>query len=321
MFPDSEIHYLTKPAYNSLIPFFSHIKKVYLWETSYKKMSLLITNLKNEQYDYIIDLQGKLNSLLIKLLVPSNKIFTYKKLHLLRKMIVYKLTDKKIDSVAWKYIEALPQNRIDTIENIKFYHPSLTHNPLITASVKEIFESYNVRFDNYLIGIFPGSQHFTKQYPVEKYVNFILSIPEYFKCCFIIFGTWEEKILALKIRSLTGMNIIDMTGLFDFPQLISAISLLNMVISGDTGAMHLAAALQKPQIAIFGSTTTNLGFRPLNDNVIVLEHPLKCRPCTLHGRKTCPQGHLDCLMKIHSSDLLKAFEDLFNELIDYPKNN
>jgi heptosyltransferase-2 len=314
--PEVEIHYLVKPEFAEVVELFPEVQKIFLWKNKFN----LILDLKKEKYDYIIDLSSKLNSFIIKFFSKAKKIITYKKNHFLRKLIIWKLTKSKIDSVVWSYLNTLKQIQevnfdYENILKNKKYYPKISLEKNILNEVTNIFNNYNILSGNYLIGIFPGSQHATKQYPVEKYVNFLLEVPNFYKCKFIVFGTWKEKVLALKIRALSGIDVVDLTGAFSFKQLVYAVSLLDLVISGDSAAMHIAASLEKPQIAIFGSTTTALGFRPLSDVATILEYNKKCRPCHLHGRQECPRGHFDCMMKIHSSELFLAFESLFNDVV------
>jgi len=77
--------------------------------------------------------------------------------------------------------------------------------------------------------------------------------------------------------------------------------------------MHLAAALRKPQIAIFGGTHPRLGFAPLNDKAIVLTADLACQPCSLHGRNKCPKGTFECMKQITPEMVEKALENIFIE--------
>ena len=71
-----------------------------------------------------------------------------------------------------------------------------------------------------------------------------------------------------------------------------------LVISNDSGLMHLAAALKKKLVAIFGSTTRELGFFPCAPRQIILEKELDCRPCTHVGRHQCPKKHFRCMQEI-----------------------
>jgi len=198
------------------------------------------------------------------------------------------------------------------------FSPKLTPLPEDILRAKEIFANYHiplpdaeqtVEHKHILLGIFPGAQHITKQYPLEKLANVILSIPEDWEISIIIFGDWDEKNIAYRLKRLTGVPLFDLAGAFDVKLLPAAISLLDIVITNDSGPMHIAAALGKPQIAIFGATHPRLGFRPLNDKAIVLQSDCKCRPCSLHGSDKCRKQHFKCMYDIHSKQVFEALRE------------
>jgi len=333
-FPDAQIHYLTKPQYAPLLASFEGIDKVYLYE---KKLRL-IKQLRAEKYTHIIDLSAKLSSFMIRLFTPAKHKITYKKQHFLRWLIVRKLTSKSIDSVVNNYIDAMVKIPFplrergvscfthrggmgDIFSLSPSIYPKLTPRPEDILRAKEIFTNYHIPLPDteqisdedghhkwcpYILGIFPGAQHITKQYPLEKLANVILSIPEDWSISIIIFGDWDEKNIAYRLKRLTGVPLYDLTGAFDIKTLPAAISLLDLVITNDSGPMHIAAALSKPQIAIFGATHPRLGFRPLNDKAIIIQSDIKCRPCSLHGSESCSRRQLKCMYDIHSKEVFEA---------------
>ena len=68
----------------------------------------------------------------------------------------------------------------------------------------------------------------------------------------------------------------------------------------DSGPLHLASSVNAPVTAFFCSTTPNFGFGPLSENSAIVEvENLDCRPCGLHGHKTCPKGHFECAEKMN----------------------
>jgi len=320
LFPDSQIHYLTKPQYAPLLYSFQNIDKIHLYE----KKFTLIKLLRAENYTYIIDLSAKLSSFLIKLFVPATKTITYKKQHFLRWCIVKKLTKKGIDTVVNNYIQTILSSVKTDADGINAVPtPKLTPLPEDILRAKEIFSNYQISLPSsenertsdenqtkhILLGIFPGAQHMTKQYPLEKLANVILTIPEEWDISIIILGDWDEKNIAYRLRKLTGLPLYDLTGAFELRILPAAISLLDVVITNDSGPMHIAAALSKPQVAIFGATHTRLGFRPLNDKAIIVQADLPCRPCSLHGGEKCTRGQLKCMYDIHSKEVFEAVEE------------
>lgn len=86
----------------------------------------------------------------------------------------------------------------------------------------------------------------------------------------------------------------DLAGRTTLAQAIDLLSLADAVVSNDSGLMHVAAALQRPLIALYGSTTASFT-PPLADRVKLLSHEIECRPCF---QRECPLGHKRCLTEI-----------------------
>jgi len=316
-----QIHYLTKPEYFDLVNSFGKIDKIHLWIDQIH----LINELKDEKFDYIIDLQNKFNSFLVKLFIRAKKSITFNKQHLTRKLIIKKLTTKHIDSIVWNYLETLKKVKETNFEwkliaNERSFYPILSTNINVLEKTKEILSYYNIPTNLFLVGIFPGAQHKTKQFPISKLANFMYEVPHSWNCCFLLLGDWKDKTDALKIKSMSEHKVYDLTGAFCLSQLVAVVSLLDCVISNDSGPMHISAALQKHQIAIFGATHTKLGFRPLNDRAIILQAGVKCQPCSLHGGDQCPRNNATCFRNISSDEVFAYFKQIY-ENKDYNCDN
>lgn len=92
----------------------------------------------------------------------------------------------------------------------------------------------------------------------------------------------------------------------------------DLVVSGDSGMMHIAAAFQRPLVVMWGSTSSDLGFHPylgtqeyLNYRSVELAN-LSCRPCSVYGKNTCPKGHMKCITKISVGQLNYAINELLS---------
>ncbi|UCE05580.1 MAG: glycosyltransferase family 9 protein, partial [bacterium] len=96
--------------------------------------------------------------------------------------------------------------------------------------------------------------------------------------------------------------------------LLESATLMNhcdLVLTNDSGLMHLATALKKKVVAIFGSTTEELGFFPYTtEHIVIQNNNLNCRPCSHVGRKKCPKGHFKCMKEIEVGQVVGAVEEL-----------
>ena len=295
-FPDAQIHYLTKRVYAPILQMFNCVDEIHYWENKY----FLLKNLRNIKFDIAIDLHSKLNTFVIKSFINAKQTVTYNKEHFLRRQIVNQRTNKTISSTVSLYFGALKKIGLKT----EISAPKLF--PVKNISMPEIFRISDTKKN---IGIFPGALHKTKQYPVEQLAEFINLVPSEWHCNFIVFGSKAEIDLAEKLNSLTKTNLINMCGKLDLQQLATAINKMDVVITNDSGPMHIAAALEKPQIAIFGATHPKLGFAPMNKNAVIILADLPCQPCSLHGGKVCPKKHFNCMKFITAKKILDSLKD------------
>lgn len=291
-YPQAEIHFITKKAFVDVVEAFGCIDQIHVWE-EHKSFSKLRKLAKNN-FEIVIDLHNKFNTFFIKKIVNGKKTVTYNKQHSLRRKIVKHKTKKSISSTVELYFSVLKKAGIETEILFPELHP--THD--LKEGLNSLLDS-----NKHNIAIFPGALHKTKQYPSEQMAVLINSLDAHFSI--FLLGSANEKILISELQKLLNRKTTDLCGKLNIPELISFISKIDAVISNDSGPMHIAAALQKPQIAIFGATHPRLGFSPLNEKAIILKADLACQPCSLHGRSKCPLKHFNCLRSI-SPQLIKT---------------
>jgi heptosyltransferase-2 len=305
-FPEAEITFITKPMFKKLAAGFRSVDKVILW----KDKPNLLLSLKKEKYDLVIDLHDKLSSWLIRWFSGS-KTVVYRKQHFLRKRMIKHLTKVRIYSTVDLYASVFEKLSIDQ----EWHFPKLIPNPKLDKKINEVFLNFSVNRKETLIGIYPGASFETKRYPLAYLIKFINMVPDSWNCRFVLLGSNADKPDAVKIYKSVNKKVIDLTGVFKIHELPNAMNEIDGFITNDSGPMHIAAALEKPQIAIFGATHTKLGFRPLNNNAVIIQNELHCRPCHLHGSDTCPKGHFHCMLQITPETLFKEFKKLYEENI------
>ncbi len=300
-YPDAEIHYCCKPAMIPLVECFTGVNRV-----------ISTDNLdRSIHYDIAIDLQAKPGSIVQLKRLSADRRVIYNKRRLTRWLIVKHLTSRSIDSTLDLYFSALNKLGIEAPLRDPVITPKTAHE----AFINEIFIEHNVTPAKTLIGIAPGARHYTKRYPMEYWIRFIDSIPDSWNCQFILIGSTEDREICAEIHRQCPNTTFDLCARTSTDQLVNLMDRIGCLISGDSGPMHVAAALGKPQIAIFGGTNTRLGFRPLNSKAVILEQDLKCRPCSLHGRKTCPKSHFRCMKTITPSVLHTTFKEVLEEKV------
>ena len=299
-YPAAEIHFIVKNAFVPVVEAFGCIDQIHIWEenNSFSKLR----ELGSQKYDLTIDLQAKFNSFLIRKLVRSKKTVTYDKHHFLRLMIVKHKTKKSISSTVDLYFSALKKAGIREKMRFPELHP-VQELPKERAKL--------IKPEKRNVAIFPGALHRTKQYPLKKMAEFINLLED----CYNVFllGSAAEKGLAAEVVARLRKPVHNLAGNLKIADLISFLDRVDVVISNDSGPMHIAAALGKPQIAIFGATHPRLGFAPLNKSAIVLAANLKCQPCSLHGGKFCPELHFECMHSLSFWLIKTKLNSIFGE--------
>lgn len=305
-YPEAEIDFLTSEQYSSLPRMFPHINTVFTWKNDKDSLGIL----QDRNYDLVLDLHGKLRSMMIRMKLGAPKNLTYNKKHLLRRMIVNKLSHATIDSTTELYASVLDKMRIPYTLPKPVLIPLRQKDPLMRSAFEDKRETRRI-----FVGVFPGATHTTKIYPIEQMSAVLSSLPEDWKLCFVFMGGTQEKSFNTILRKSVKFPSIDLTGQLDYLNLAYIVSELDLVISMDSGPMHMAAALGKPQVAIFGATHTKLGFGPQNPKSVVIESNIKCQPCSLHGSAKCPKGHFRCMKDISPKEVVNAIVYLHDNFV------
>ena len=159
---------------------------------------------------------------------------------------------------------------------------------------------------NRILGINPGAAFGNaKQWYPENFAKVALGLSTEYDI--IIFGGPQDYDIAKDIESfLIEMGVVNYLNLatkLSVTQLISQIENLDLLVTCDSGPMHLAAALNIPTVAIFGPTKVNETSQWMNEKSIVVKKNFECQPCM---KKTCPLKHHNCMKSIDESDILDA---------------
>ena len=152
----------------------------------------------------------------------------------------------------------------------------------------------------------PSSVWFTKQYPAAKWINLINAIPAHVNI-YLLGGKENIGDCDQIIQKSAHTSILNLAGKLSFLQSAAMMEAAAMNYVNDSAPLHFASAMNAPVTAIFCSTIPEFGYTPLSDisHIVETSEKLPCRPCGLHGKKACPEGHFKCGFTIKNEQLLE----------------
>lgn len=177
---------------------------------------------------------------------------------------------------------------------------------------KLITKKSNHKKDQKILALCPGAEYGpAKRWPAKHFATIAKQkLKDGWQV--MLFGGPKDESITQEIQSLTNNKCTDMAGKTSLTEAIDLLAEATVVISNDTGLMHIAAALDKPLIVIYGSSSP--GFTPpLSNRAKILSLQLECSPCF---ERECPLGHLKCLNNLTPEVVLNS---LNNIVITYQK--
>lgn len=294
--PEAEIHFLTKYAFRNILDNNPYINKIHTLGDSFE---LMLHELAIEEYDYIIDLHHNLRTLRIKRFLKNVKSFSFSKLNV-EKFI---LTSFKINMLPNKHIV---HRNLETLASFNVVDDGLGLDYFIPERDVVKNEDLPVSHLHGYIAVVIGAALATKKLPVHKLMELCASIDH----PIILLGGKEDYDDGKKIASVDDVKIYNACGKFNLNESADLIRRSRIVITHDTGLMHIAAAFQKPVISVWGNTIPAFGMYPYYGKYskqhfdVVEITKLWCRPCSKIGYKKCPKGHFKCMEKIAVNDIV-----------------
>lgn len=282
MYEGVEIHYLVKNKFRSLVDSNPHISKVYGID---KSTNEVIEELKAEQYHYIIDLQRNLRSARVKRALKELS-FSFEKLNWEKWLLVNFGIDRlPRGHIVDRYMATITRF---TIENdnkgLDFFIPEGEE-----VDESEIPESHRSGF----IALGIGAAHWRKKPREAQYIDVCKKLNR----PIALLGGPAEKELGERIAEASGGHVWNTAGKFSLNGSADLVRRCELIITPDTGIMHIAAAFKKPIISIWGATVPEFGMYPYQNealNVYVQSEHLPKRPCSKLGTK-CKYKECRCI--------------------------
>jgi heptosyltransferase-2 len=289
-FPDARLSILVRKGNEGLYEQHPFLKEVLVWDKQHQKLKhlfQLLSHIRAQKYDCVVNCHRFASSGLLTAFSGARHKSGYKQ----NPFSFMFNTAVRHDILIGKHEIERYNQLIEDFTDPKTVKPKLYASQAHQKSI-EAYTSLP-----YVV-IAPASVWFTKQLPVNKWVELCQKLDPAVRIYLV--GAKCDMAMANQIAEGVGHpRLLNLCGQLSLMQTFALISSAEMTYANDSAPLHLASAANAPVTAFFLSTIPLFGFGPLSDNSTVKEvTSLKCRPCGIHGHKTCPQGHFRCAQHI-----------------------
>jgi ADP-heptose:LPS heptosyltransferase len=291
--PDTEIHFLTKFSMHKVVASNPYIDKFYYLQDNW---DLLMHELKDENYDCIIDLHHNLRTLKIKKALRVQS-YSFNKLNIQKWLLTnFKINRMPDLHIVDRYMETLISFSVQNDgRGLDYFIPK-----------EEEISEHDLPYAQSAgyVGLVIGGAHATKRLPVEK----LSALCSQIEHPIVLLGGPEDRSNGDLIAAGDPVKIYNSCGKYALNESADLVRKAKLIITHDTGLMHIAAAFKKPIISIWGNTVPAFGMTPYYGdakipNQVFEVKNLGCRPCSKIGYDQCPRKHFKCMNNINVSEL------------------
>ncbi len=295
-FPSATIDFVIKKEFSDLMKSNPYINKLMIVDKDegWSGLERLKSKIKAQEYQLILDVHNNPRTRYLTLFL-NGTIRRYKKYRLLRFLLIkfkYNLYERIIP-VHRRYLNTIAEWVHDIDSDLEFHLDADADK-----SINELIQSKNFSSQQIHVALVPGAGFANKRWPVHYFAQLARKLQSLGWQIWLL-GSPQERFLGEQIEKLGNSDAINLMGQLTLMQSASVLARMSAVVSNDSGLMHIADALKYPVVAIFGPTTRELGFYPVNPNSRVVEHEhMPCRPCTHMGAENCPKDHFRCMLEL-----------------------
>lgn len=308
LYPKAKITWIVHPQFGTFIPEPPVVDEViYFDKKAFSKMSLrdkireilrMRRMLRDKKFDLVLDLQGLFKSAVIAWLTGCSNRYGYNDMRE-GSWLVSKPVHGKNDHghIVQQYLDVI-RFLGSKVEEPEFPMPALTEEK---QRLQELLLSAFGDIDNEkLVAIVPGAGWVTKEWPVESFVELSKKLIEKGKYIVLIGGTAEISKGDIITEALPKEKVLNLINKTNLKELAALTGLAGLCIGGDTGPVHIAAAMGTRIIALFGASS---GHRagPYGKRVTIISTDEKCAPCF---KRKCPL-HKNCMEKIQVAQIMQ----------------
>ena len=298
--PDDELYFVTKRAMAPLVENNPHVTAVVALEPG-ERIIDLARRLRALRPTHGLDLHGSLRSAALRLLVRT-RWSSYSKRKFARSALIAAKLDLygKRFPVAERYFEAARAFDVTPDGEPSEFFLAEHARARVTAWLGE--RGLNTRP---LAAIAPGAAHATKRWPLDHW-RMLADRLRQMGYGLVAVGGPDDRPLITELDTA----VVNAAGELTLQETGACLERAAVVVSGDTGVMHMATGVGTPVVALFGPTVEAFGFFPYRARATVVQRQLACRPCSAMGTERCPLGHHRCLVDIVPDEVAAAVQTL-----------
>jgi lipopolysaccharide heptosyltransferase II len=317
-FPASTIDFLVKQEYADLMRYNPAISRVIEFPSDggIADLRRVHTQIHAAPYDLLIDIHSSLRSRY--LCFGHARVVRIKK----RKIARFMLVKAKWDIYDWfggapgvaeRYLETVRSLGVENDGNgLEVFFPQAA-----AAHAEKVLVEAGIQSQRTLIGICPSARHSNKMWLKERFAETAATLAREHRGAVLLFGSGNhEETRCQEVKTMIeqptqGIPVLNLAGRLSLLETAAMMDRCSIVVTNDSGLMHLATARKRKVVTIFGPTVRELGFFPYGTTSTVIENiSLSCRPCTHIGLPYCPKGHFKCMNDIHAVQVIDAAQVL-----------
>ncbi len=297
--PEARITYLVRAGHASLFEHHPFIHEVWEWkktEGKTKALTDLLKKIRRQRFDLVINLQRYFSTGLLTAFSGASETRGFAK-----------------NPLSFLFSKSYPHDMHAGLHEIQRNHaliedlaPKL-NPPKIYLSEAEMEKA--IPYEGSLV-LAPASVWNTKQWPSAYWSKLISLAADTFPI--VLIGGKNDQNLCEEIAGNAGKQVQILAGKLSFTESAALMKNAVLTVSNDSAPVHLASAVNAAVLELFCSTVPEFGFTPLSLNSHYMETPQKlaCRPCGLHGKKSCPLDHFSCGNTLTPESVLKKIREI-----------
>ncbi|HOJ37480.1 MAG TPA: glycosyltransferase family 9 protein [Ignavibacteriales bacterium] len=300
-----KIDILTTPQCKEIFELSPYVNEIIIYDKKNKHKSLKDTyfyakQLSKKNYDIIVSPHRSFRSSILSFLIGGKERISF---------------DKSSFSFLYTKKVKYQANKHEIQRNLSLLSCNLEDNDLKKLKCnlileKNFIEKYT-KDERKKIAIAPGSVWETKRYPLNYFIEIIDFLMKNEYIIFLI-GSNSEKYLANKIKEYYP-KIIDLTGELTLKETFYLLKDIDLLIANDSAPTHMGALMDINVLTLYCSTVPEFGFYPFNEKGYYLSESISCKPCGIHGYKSCPQKHFKCALELTPMKVINKINQIIYE--------